>query len=240
MNNDSTNLKCFYCGEKPVYQATFQLQESDTKATIQVCNRCYDEKVHAAKKKAASSYVLAWILGAIVTIIIISSIFVGGASILLAIGCSIGAVQVAFSAYRTGQGKEQTLSLGNNDPRKFTLLFGDDTSVKATFDKSGEDNEEYEIIYPGRKKGITILLWFLSYFGIFGFYHFYLRQYKLGVIKLGGIILCMAINVAVALIVGSGGEGIVAFVMIFVAILFIWGIVDIVKIGRTPAKSFGK
>ena len=133
--------KCFYCEEKAVFGATFPLQLSTAEATMQVCDKCYAEKEAAVRKKAGSYRIKAGILFGIVAILIIGTILTNPAGIILAIGSSIGAFYTVKSGLKKAEEIERTLVLTKNNPRKFTLLFGNDKLLKASVTDNSAENE---------------------------------------------------------------------------------------------------
>jgi len=129
--SEEINGKCFYCEEKAVFGATFPLRLSTAEATMQVCDKCYAEKEAAVRKKAGLYKIKAGILFGLAAIVIIGTILTNPAGIILAIGCSISAFYSINSGLKNAEEIERTLALLKNNPRKFTLLFGNDKLLRG-------------------------------------------------------------------------------------------------------------
>jgi len=104
---------------------------------------------------------------------------------------------------------------------------------------SPEENLKHSLLFitkrsffPNKKKKTTIILWFISYFGMFPFYSLYLKMWMVAVIKVIMFVLGMVF------IISAGEAGAMIGSLILMAIL-IWGVVDVIKIAKLKQYESG-
>jgi hypothetical protein len=97
--------------------------------------------------------------------------------------------------------------------------------------------QKYAHAYPDKKRGWAIVLWFLGLFGFFGLHSFYLGRKKAGLFKLAAFLFSFLI---IPIVFRGLGAGDVRFLIMFLGlcVIFIWNIVDLVKIIWLPKVAF--
>jgi hypothetical protein len=91
-------------------------------------------------------------------------------------------------------------------------------------------------LYPDKRKGVAIALWFVGDFGLFNIHNFYLGKVKMGLFRLAAIFAIVWLR-ETALLYFPLYERITY--LLFLG-LFFWSIVDLVLICARPKRDFGK
>jgi len=128
---------CFFCRHrKAEYSVPLLLQGFTARSLdliggvdVCVCKNCHAKQEASLMKKADSSKTIAYVIFAIIAVLLVGSTLAGGTSLFLAIGCSIGAAQAAFLCLKSANKITNALSLKNGSPEKFFKMF-DDIQIK--------------------------------------------------------------------------------------------------------------
>lgn len=98
---------------------------------------------------------------------------------------------------------------------------------------------KYAHAYPGKKKGWAIAWWVLGLYGFLGLHSFYLGRKKTGLLKIALLLsFCLTVVIVGRTIGKSGRDTLMILFSFGISAIFIWNIVDLVKIIRLPKAAF--